>query len=151
MTVDAQPLDPDVVGRLAGITTATLTTPQSWSSPVSTRAAIEQMPGGAIAVVDAMGVTDAGILGDILCARMGRRGVAVFPNDVIVADDDGAVVIPAALLESVIPAAAEQERFEAWIMDEVHAGKALPGLYPPDADNKARYEAAVRTRKTNGN
>src|ERR1700726_2504912 len=53
-----------------------LATPESWSSPVSTRAAIEDMPAGCIAVVDAMGVTDAGIFGDILCARMAKRGVA---------------------------------------------------------------------------
>src|ERR671912_3009268 len=43
-----------------------LATPASWSSPKSTRAAIEDMPAGCIAVVDANGVTDAGIFGDIL-------------------------------------------------------------------------------------
>ena len=47
-----------------------LATPESWSSPISTRTAIEAMPAGCITVVDAMGVTDAGIFGDILCARM---------------------------------------------------------------------------------
>jgi aspartyl aminopeptidase len=51
-----------------------LATPASWASPISTRAAIEAMPAGCIAVVDAMGVTDAGIFGDILCARMAARG-----------------------------------------------------------------------------
>src|SRR5579863_10143142 len=38
-----------------------LATPESWSSPISTRTAIEAMPEGCIAVVDAMGITDAGI------------------------------------------------------------------------------------------
>jgi regulator of RNase E activity RraA len=168
-----------------------LATPESWSSPVSTRAAIEAMPAGCIAVVDAMGVTDAGIFGDILCARMRRRevaalvtdgvvrdlagvlatglpvwcrgvaappsvagltfvgwqqpvgcgGVAIFPNDVIVADADGAVVIPHALLDEVIVAADEQEQLEAWILGEVERGAALPGLYPPNEANKARYAA----------
>ena len=33
-----------------------LATPASWASPISTRAAIEAMPAGAIAVVDAMGI-----------------------------------------------------------------------------------------------
>jgi regulator of RNase E activity RraA len=51
-----------------------LATPASWASPTSTRAAIEAMPKDCIAVVDAMGVTDAGIFGDILCARMAQRG-----------------------------------------------------------------------------
>ena len=50
-----------------------LATPESWASPISTRAAIEDMPEGCIAVVDAMGVQDAGIFGDILCARMMKR------------------------------------------------------------------------------
>ena len=54
-----------------------LATPESWASPRSTRAAIEEMPAGCIAVVDALGVADAGIFGDILCGRMrGRRGGA---------------------------------------------------------------------------
>jgi regulator of RNase E activity RraA len=171
-----------------------LATPASWSSPRSTRAAIEAMPEGCIAVVDAMGVTDAGIFGDILCARMRKRGVAalvtdgvvrdaagvlgtglpvwcrgvaappsvagltfvgwqepigcggvaVFPDDVVVVDADGAVLIPAALLDEVVATAPEQENLEGWIMREVERGAALPGLYPPDAENKARYEAAMR-------
>ncbi len=168
-----------------------LATPESWSSPKSTRGAIEAMPDGCIAVVDAMGVTDAGIFGDILCARMVKKGVAalvtdgvvrdlagvlgtglpvwcngqaappsvagltfvdwqqpiacggvaVFPDDVIVVDDDGAVVIPAALLDAVLATAPEQERMEAWIMDEVEKGLPLPGLYPMNAETKARYDA----------
>ena len=169
-----------------------LATSESWSSPISTRAAIEAMPAGCVCVVDAMGVTDAGIFGDILCARMHKRGVAglvsdgvvrdivgvlgtglpvwcqgtaapasvtsltfvswqepiacggvaVFPNDVVVCDEDGAVLIPANLLESVIELAVEQEKLEAWIMSEVNAGAALPGLYPPNVANKLRYEAS---------
>ena len=169
-----------------------LATPASWASPKSTRAAIEAMPAGCIAVVDAMGITDAGIFGDILCARMQKRGVtalitdgvvrdvagvigtglpvwcsgaaappsvagltfvnwqepigcggvAVFPDDLIVVDDDGAVVIPAALLAEVVAEAVEQERLESWIMGEVAKDVPLPGLYPPNAETKARYEAS---------
>jgi regulator of RNase E activity RraA len=168
-----------------------LATPASWASPKSTRAAIEAMPEGCIAVVDARDVTDAGIFGDILCARMVKRGVAalvtdgvvrdltgvlgtglpvwcqgaaappsvagltfvdwqqpigcggvaVFPDDVVVADGDGAVLIPAALLDTVIADAVEQERLEGWIMSRVEAGQALPGLYPPDEANRAAYRA----------
>jgi hypothetical protein len=32
---------------------------------------------------------------------------------------------------------------EGWIMGEVERGAALPGLYPPNAENRARYEAKV--------
>ena len=72
---------------------------------------------------------------------IGCGGVAVFPNDVIVADDDGAVLIPQALVEEVAKQGFEQERFEGWIMTEIERGVPLPGLYPPNAEAKARYEA----------
>ncbi|TAT97237.1 ribonuclease activity regulator RraA [Rhizobium ruizarguesonis] len=171
-----------------------LATPASWASPISTRAAIEAMPEGCVAVVDAMGVTDAGIFGDILCARMQKRGVAalvtdgvvrdlagvldanlpvwcsgvaappsvagltfvawqqpigcggvaVFPDDIIVVDQDGAVLIPADLLDSVLAEAPEQERMEAWIMTRIDEGVPLPGLYPMNAETKALYEASKK-------
>ena len=169
-----------------------LATPESLASGRSTRAAIEEMPAGSVVVVDAMATLDAGVFGDILCARMKIRGVAglvtdgvvrdiagvlatdlpvwcqgtaappsvcgltfvgwqqpvacggvaVFPGDVIVADDDGAVVIPQSLVGAVIAAGAEQERLEAWIMQEVARGVPLLGLYPPNAEARARYEAS---------
>jgi regulator of RNase E activity RraA len=169
-----------------------LATPESWSKPISTRTAIEAMPEGCITVVDAMGVTDAGIFGDILVARMAKRGVtalvtdgvmrdlegvlgtglpvwcnggaappsvagltfvnwgepigcggvAVFPDDVIVADQDGAVVIPQAFVDQVLAEGPEQEAMEAWIVGEVNNGAALPGLYPMNAETKARYAAS---------
>jgi regulator of RNase E activity RraA len=173
-----------------------LATPASWGNPISTRAAIEAMPAGCVAVVDAMGVTDAGIFGDILCARMRKRevaglvtdgmvrdgagvlgtglavwcqgtvapasvagltfvgwqepiacgGVAVFPNDVVVADDDGAVLIPSAMLDAVVAEAVEQETLEGWIMQEVERGVPLPGLYPANEATMARYQAWRRSR-----
>src|ERR1700755_1417061 len=66
-----------------------LATPESWSKPISTRAAIEAMPEGCIAVADAMGVTDAGIFGDILCARIRQRGVKALITDGVVRDVAG--------------------------------------------------------------
>jgi hypothetical protein len=75
---------------------------------------------------------------------IGCGGVAVMPNDVVVADGDGAVVIPAALLDDVVAAAVEQERLEGWIMREVDAGVPLPGLYPANDATRARYEAWTR-------
>ena len=72
---------------------------------------------------------------------IGCGGVAVFPDDVIVADEDGGVVIPQGLLDEVAAAAPEQERMEAWILEEVERGIPLPGLYPMNAETKARYES----------
>ena len=170
-----------------------LATPASWGSPISTRAAIEAMPEGAVVIADsAGGVSDAGIFGDILCGRMvvkgaaalitdgvirdavgvegtglpvwcagvaappsvagltfvaweepvGCGGVAIFPGDIIVADRDGAIVVPKALVADIADEAVEQEAFEAWVVEEVKGGAALVGLYPPNAETKARYEAS---------
>jgi regulator of RNase E activity RraA len=168
-----------------------LATPESWAKPISTRGAIEEMPAGAIAVADAMGITTAGIFGDILTMRMVRRqvtalvtdgalrdkagvvasklpvwcagvaapasvngltfvgwqepigcgGCAVFPGDVIVCDDDGAVVIPQNLVAFVAEEGAEHERMESFLVEEVERGAKLPGLYPMNDEAKARYAA----------
>ena len=168
-----------------------LATVASLGAANSTRVAIEQMPEGCIAVVDALGTTDAGTFGDILCARMARRGVAglvtdgmvrdvagiettglpiwcrgvaappsithlvfagwndpiacggttVYPDDIIVADRDGAVVIPRTLLPTVLETGQAQEDLEAWILDQVNAGADLPGLYPPSPETLARYKS----------
>jgi hypothetical protein len=40
--------------------------------------------------------------------------------------------------------AQEQERLEAWIVSEVERGVPLPGLYPPNAETRARSEATRR-------
>ena len=40
--------------------------------------------------------------------------------------------------------AVEQERLEEWIMGEVAQGAALPGLYPPNAENLARYQRSKK-------
>jgi regulator of RNase E activity RraA len=78
---------------------------------------------------------------------IGCGGVAVFPNDLIVVDDDGAVVIPAALVDDVVGLGPEQERMEQWIMDEVKRGRPLPGLYPMNEETKERYKQSSKSGK----
>lgn len=68
-------------------------------------------------------------------------GVPVYPGDVAVGDAEGVVIVPRHLAEEVARDAVEQERFEAWALDEVRAGKPTFGLYPPDDDTRRRYEA----------
>src|SRR5207247_8696328 len=53
-----------------------LATPASWAAPMSTRAAIEAMPAGVIAVVDAMSVDYAGVCGDVLWEAVWRAPCA---------------------------------------------------------------------------
>lgn len=171
-----------------------LATPEAMATLRNTRVAIECMPPGCIVVADAMCKTDIGVLGDVLCTRMMKRGVtafvtdgavrdisgiikstlpvwsqgtsapppfvgltfvnwqepigcggvAVYPDDIIVADDDGVVVIPNALVDYVVGNALEQERLEEWILLEVENGAKLPGLYPPNAENLARYQSSIK-------
>ena len=71
---------------------------------------------------------------------IGCGGCAIFPGDIIVADDDGAVVIPQALVDFVAGEGAEHELLESWLVQEVEKGAKLPGLYPPNDENKTRYE-----------
>ncbi|MGD9903949.1 MAG: ribonuclease activity regulator RraA [Dehalococcoidia bacterium] len=78
---------------------------------------------------------------------IGCGGVAVFPDDVVVADGDGAVVVPAALVATIAGLAVEQEALEDWLMTEVKAGAPLPGLYPPNDETRARYEAEQRAKR----
>jgi len=66
-------------------------------------------------------------------------GVLVIPGDIIVADDDGAVVIPKDLIDFVAHEGAEHELYESWVFTEVEKGVKLPGLYPPNEESKARY------------
>lgn len=168
-----------------------MATPVALAAATSTRAAIEEMPEGSIAVIAADGCREAGVVGDILVERMkvrgiealvtdgvvrdldgvrntgfpvwaqgtaapasisaltfvgweepvGCGGVAIFPGDLIVADNDGAVVVPKGLAADILDQCLEQEIFEAWIVKEVRNGHPLQGLYPPDDKTLARYQS----------
>jgi len=144
------------------------------------RDAVENMPAGCIAIADSRGTLDAATFGDIVVARMAKRGVsgivtdgavrdrngllaiglpiwtngitapppgtrmllagweepigcggvAVFPGDIVVVDSDGVVVVPSALAAEVADKGLEQERLDAWQLDQVARGVALSKLAP---------------------
>ncbi|EDP66647.1 Dimethylmenaquinone methyltransferase [alpha proteobacterium BAL199] len=155
------------------------------------RAAIEECPPGAILAVEARGISTTGSLGDILAARLAKRGVAavvadgavrdgvgvtatglpiwclgtaapasltemsgggvqgpiacgnvtIFPGDILVCDGDGVVVVPRKLAHEVAADAVEQDRFERWVQARVEEGRPTIGLYPPNPETKAEYDA----------
>jgi regulator of RNase E activity RraA len=148
------------------------------------RDAVEAMPPGSIAIADARGMTAAATFGDIVVARMQKRGVAgivtdgavrdrnglmaiglpiwtvgitapppatqlmlvawqepiacggvaVFPDDIIVADADGVIVVPSALATEVAAAGLEQERLDEWQMEQIKRGVSLSALAPMPKD-----------------
>jgi regulator of RNase E activity RraA len=117
---------------------------------------------GAAGVVTDGGVRDAEAVSEILPvfsrgphpSVLGRRhvpwevdaviacgGATVVPGDAIVGDRDGVIVIPAGLLDEVLDEAEAQERQDAWVAARVADGESLDGLFPPNAEWLARYEA----------
>lgn len=68
-------------------------------------------------------------------------GATVLPGDPIVADADGAIVVPRALAPELLAAALEQDAFERWVIEEVAAGRPLPGLYPATERSLAEFRA----------
>jgi regulator of RNase E activity RraA len=154
------------------------------------RVAVEEIPAGAVLVMDCRGDASVGSAGSILATRMQVRGaagivsdgglrdaagiaaldmpsysacasaptnlirhhaqdvnvpiacggVAVYPGDIMVGDDDGVVCIPAHLADAVADDAVEMERFETFVLEEVRRGVSIIGLYPPtDPETMDRY------------
>lgn len=154
------------------------------------RKAIEDIPPGMALVIDARGEPGAGVIGDILTARLQERGVAavvsdgpvrdgfavaagvlpifcpgfaapaslhvhfgadlqspiacggvaVIPGDILVGDNDGVVVIPAAMAQDIARDGAEQERLEGFLKSRVEAGHPTIGTYPPNEETLQGYD-----------
>lgn len=68
-------------------------------------------------------------------------GTTVQPGDIIVGDADGVIVIPPHLAAEVAEAAAAQELEDAWIAARVAEGNPVDGLFPMNAEWRARYDA----------
>ncbi|PCE14411.1 hypothetical protein AUC47_04110 [Microbacterium sp. SZ1] len=66
-------------------------------------------------------------------------GATVQPGDVIVGDGDGVIVIPPALVEEIVDAALAQEDEDSWVAEQVAAGHPVDGLFPMNAEWRARY------------
>ena len=167
-----------------------LSQPGSYAKSPSFRDAIEAAPAGSVVVIDGRGNTLGATLGDILVARLAKRGVvaavtdapvrdadeirklalpvlsagvaappsivglsfagydeiigcggvAICPRDILVCDNDGAVVIPASMAAEVAEAGVEQERFERFVQRRIGEGASVVGLYPPDERSREEYQ-----------
>ncbi|WP_295839408.1 fumarylacetoacetate hydrolase family protein [uncultured Microbacterium sp.] len=75
---------------------------------------------------------------------IGCGGTTVEPGDILVGDGDGVIVLPPAIAEEVVDAALVQEEEDAWIARQVASGHPVDGLFPMNAEWRARYESEGR-------
>lgn len=72
---------------------------------------------------------------------IGCGDVPVYPGDIIVGDREGVVVIPRHLADEVAKQGKEQTLMEDFVTERVLAGQSTFGLYPPNAETLAQFEA----------
>lgn len=77
---------------------------------------------------------------------IGCGGVLAVPGDVVVGDAEGVVIIPAQVAESVALDAYEQDMLETFLHQKVASGASIKGVYPPDDQTRADYEAWRKTQ-----
>ena len=65
-------------------------------------------------------------------------GVAVRPGDLVMADDDGVVIVPECIIEEVIDWVEEHEEVEEWIKTLIEKENVAPGKYYPPTDETVR-------------
>jgi len=76
---------------------------------------------------------------------IGCGDVAVFPEDVIVGDDDGVMVIPAYLADQIAEVAVKMTQYEEFVMKKVLVGHSITGLYPlTSEEHKREFEVWKR-------
>ncbi len=78
---------------------------------------------------------------------IGCGDVPVYPGDILVGDNEGVVVIPAAIAQAVAEEAWEQTLFEDFVQERVLAGETIFGLYPPSPEAREAFRAWAATRR----
>jgi regulator of RNase E activity RraA len=78
---------------------------------------------------------------------IGCGGVPVYPGDIMVGDGEGVVVIPGEMADAVADEAFEQTAFEDFVNEQVHAGRSIFGIYPPNDEARAEFS---KWRAANG-
>ena len=73
-------------------------------------------------------------------------GVAIYPGDLIVGDEEGVVVLPPHLAEEVAVEAEEMELKERFILEKIRRGASIVGNYPPDESTLAEYRVWKEAR-----
>ena len=82
---------------------------------------------------------------------IGCGDVAVWPNDLVVGDQEGVIVIPNKIIEEVSEEVESMTVYEDYVMNRVKAGSTIKGLYPlTDEEQKNKFENWINS-KSNSN
>ncbi len=73
-------------------------------------------------------------------------GVLCLPGDAVVADDDGAVVVPHNMASELRAAAQDHEEWEVFSRERIDQGARLSDYYPLTPDTRGEYEEWARAR-----
>ncbi|APT57752.1 ribonuclease activity regulator RraA [Roseomonas gilardii] len=79
---------------------------------------------------------------------IGCGDAPVFPGDVVVGDNDGVIILPAALADEIAEEAVGMTAYEDFVTERVRAGHTIVGLYP--ATDEKNLEIFAEWRKANG-
>jgi len=77
-------------------------------------------------------------------APIACAGCFIVPGDIIVADDDGAVVVPYALADEIVEIAGAKTEWEVFSRMKLEEGGRLDKYYPLDNEAQTEYEAWLR-------
>lgn len=75
---------------------------------------------------------------------IGCGDAPVFPGDIVVGDDDSVIIIPAHLADEIAEEATEMTAYEDFVVEQVHAGETIIGLYPPTDERNLEKFAVWR-------
>ena len=82
---------------------------------------------------------------------IGCGDVAVWPNDLVVGDQEGVIVIPNKIIEEVSEEVESMTVYEDYVMNKVKAGSTIKGLYPlTNEEQKNKFEYWINS-KSNSN
>lgn len=74
---------------------------------------------------------------------VGCAGIAVYPNDVVVGDGEGVVVIPRHLVDEVAAECEGTVEYERFVAMHIRRGRSIFGLFPATPNSMTEYHAWV--------
>jgi regulator of RNase E activity RraA len=73
--------------------------------------------------------------------------VLVIPGDILIADDDGAVIIPVKMAPAIVKHTLEHEEWETFSREKLAAGGSIWKYYPLSEEGRREYEQWQKDQK----